>query len=221
MDYIERNYKILQDRMLEQMDYSLDLGNDCIDTELDAGALNFAVKPIVRAFYSYWVDNEAKKGTREQIRITLDIAKKILKSGNDSKEYFEKLINENFSDYLKNDQTDQQCKPTHENYEKLKQITRETLVTQVEETMLFFSVQEEVRDYAELSRAAFKTKENAYNALIRQLDLNESGIEIVEKDISILKILVGKEIIIKVLRKAFDLTKQYLIDQLDEIFDEN
>ena len=79
-------------------------------------------------------------------------------------------------------------------------------------------VDENIKDYSELSRATFKTKEKAYQALKRQLDYNEQGISIVESDSSILKVPVGKEIILTVLRKGFELTKKQLIEELDEIF---
>jgi len=117
-----------------------------------------------------------------------------------------------------NDQTDRQCKKPHKNYEKLKEITKKCFITQVEESILFLSVKDDVKDYNELSRAAYKTKENAYRALKRQLDFNEAGIEIVENDDSILKVPAGKNIILKVLRKGFELTKKKLLEELDEIF---
>ena len=79
-------------------------------------------------------------------------------------------------------------------------------------------MKEIITDYNELSRSAFKTKENAYKALKRQLDFNDQGIEIVEKDDSILKVPMGKNIILKVLRKGFELTKKQLIEELDTIF---
>jgi len=80
------------------------------------------------------------------------------------------------------------------------------------------NVKEDVNTYNELSRVAYKTKENAYQALKRQLDLNEDGISIVEQDDNILKVSIGKNIITSTLRKGFELTKQKLIDELDEIF---
>ena len=51
-DYIERNYRILQDKMIEEMDLALDFGKKLIDSELDAGIFNFLVKPIIKSFYS-------------------------------------------------------------------------------------------------------------------------------------------------------------------------
>ena len=64
--------------MIKQMDISLNFGKSLIDSELDSGVLNIIVKPIVKSFYKYWSDNDAKVGTLEQIRVTLDSAKKLL-----------------------------------------------------------------------------------------------------------------------------------------------
>ncbi len=218
MEYVIRNYKILEKRMIEQMKTSLNYGRDLIDSEIDAGTLNFVVKPIVKSFYKYWSDKDAKEGTLEQIRITLDSAKEFIKNGNGSKEQFNRIINRNFPIYLKNDQTYIQCKTTHPNYKKLEEVTKKCFITQVEETILFFNVKDDVKDYNELSRAAFKSKEKAYQALKRQLDYNDEGISIVEQDDSILKVPLGKNIILKVLRLGFEMTKEKLIEELDIIF---
>ncbi len=218
MNYLDRNYKILERRMIDQMQISLNYGKSLIDSELNVGTLNLIVKPIVISFYKYWSDKDAKVGTLEQIRITLDSAKELVVNGDLSKEKLDKIIVKNFPIYLKNDQTDKQCRQDHKNYLRLKEVTKKCFETQVEESLLFLKVEEDIKDYSELSRAAFKSKEKAYQALKRQLDFNEEGISIVEEDDSILKIPMGKNIILKVLRKGFELTKNQLIEELDHIF---
>ncbi|MFX0003893.1 MAG: hypothetical protein ACFE9C_10825 [Candidatus Hodarchaeota archaeon] len=218
MDYLERNYRIVKERMIEQMNTSLNYGKNLIDSEIEFGNLNFVIKPIVKSFYQYWSDKDAKVGTLEQIRVTLDSAKEFIRNGDGSKEQFNKIINRNFPTYLKNDQTYIQCKDTHRNYKKLEEVTKKCFITQVEETILFFNVKDDVKDYNELSRITFKSKEKAYQALKRQLDYNDEGISIVEQDDSILKVPVGKNIILKVLRMGFEMTKEKLIEELDMIF---
>ena len=52
MDYLERNYKILERRMIDQMQISLNYGKSLIDSELNLGALNIVIKPIVKSFYN-------------------------------------------------------------------------------------------------------------------------------------------------------------------------
>jgi len=218
MDYLERNYKILEQRMIYQMQISLNYGKSLIDSELDLGALNFVIKPIVKSFYKYWSDKDARIGTLEQIKVTLDSAKELVLNGDLSKEKFDRIIVKNFPIYLKNDQTDKQCRQDHKNYLRLKEVTKKCFETQVEESLLFLKVEEDIKDYSGLSRAAFKSKEKAYQALKRQLDFNDEGILIVEEDDSILKVPMGKNTILKVLRKGFELTKKQLIEDLDHIF---
>lgn len=218
MSHIERNYKIVEKKLISQTDLSLGYGRKLIDTELDAGAFNFVVKPIVKTFYKHWSDNNARVGTLKQIKIALDSAKELVQDGEISQKKFSDVINKNFPKYLENDQTDKQCKKTHKHYRKLKEITRKSFISQVEECILFLNIKDDVKNYDELSRAAFKTKENAYNALIRQLDYNEDGIAIVEQDDSILNVPTGKNIIVSVLRKGFEMTKEKLIEELDYIF---
>ncbi|MFX1590778.1 MAG: hypothetical protein ACFFC1_21805, partial [Promethearchaeota archaeon] len=116
MDILERNYKILEEKMKKQMEISLNYGRDLIDSELDSGVLNVVVKPIVKSFYQYWSDKDAQIGTLEQIKITLDSAKELITNGDDSKELFDRIIQKNFPIYLKNDQTDKQCRRDHKNY---------------------------------------------------------------------------------------------------------
>ncbi len=124
MEHFDRNYKIVEKRMIEQMETSLNYGRDLIDSEVDAGSLNFVIKPIVKSFYKYWSDKDAKVGTLEQIRVTLDSAKEFIKNGDGSKEQLNRIINRNFPIYLKNDQTYIQCKETHRNYKKLEDVTK-------------------------------------------------------------------------------------------------
>jgi hypothetical protein len=218
MSHIQRNYKIVEEKMISTTDLSLSYGRKLIDSELNAGALNFVIKPIVKSFYKHWSDNNARVGTIKQIKIALNTAKKLIENGEITKEKFDEEINKNFPSYLKNDQTDKQCKRNHKHYKKLKEITKNTFISQVEECVLFLNVKEDVKNYDELSRAAFKTKDKAYEALIRQLDFNDDGIAIVEQDDSILNVPTGKNIIVTVLRKGFELTKKKLIEELDFIF---
>jgi len=218
MSHILRNYKIVEEKMISTTDLSLDFGRELIDTELDAGAFNFVVKPIVKAFYKLWSDHNARVGTLKQIKIALDSAKMLVENGEITTEKFDEVINKTFPDYLENDQTDKQCNKNHKDYERLKELTKKSFIAQVEECVLFLNIKDDVKNYDELSRATFKTKEKAYEALIRQLDFNDDGIAIVEQDDSILNVLAGKEIIVSVLRKGFEMTKEKLIEELDFIF---
>ena len=217
-DYIERNYRLIENKMIEQMDEALLFGKKLIDSELNAGLFDFIVKPVLKTFYSFWSDHDAREGTLKQIKVTLDCGKILLKDG-ETRENFDKVIYENFKTYLLGDQTYRQCKNKHRNYNKLKEITKETFISQVQEVVMLLSVKEDVKTYEDLCRVGFKSKEKAYESLKRQLDYNEDAIIIIERDYTILKMPTGKSIIVKILRKGFEKTKIELINRLDLIFD--
>jgi hypothetical protein len=175
--------------MVQQMEQSLKLGRKLIDTELDTGILNFIVRPIVKAFYDYWAQHDARKGTLKQIDITLDAGRKLLLNGN-SEEGFNDIVEEYFP---------------HINY--------------LREVKTFLGVEEHVTDYSDLARDAFKSKELATKNLMKQLEFTERGISIIEEDPSILSLPAGKKIIVKSLRKGFEESKKDFLKAIDETYD--
>ena len=204
--------------MIQQMELSLKLGRKLIDTELDTGILNFIVRPIVKAFYDYWAQHDARKGTLKQIDITLNAGKQLLLNGN-SEESFNRIVEEFFPKFLKGDQVTYQCSKNHRNYEKLKENSRETFINYLREVKTFLSVEEYVNDYSDLARSAFKSKDIAIKNLEKQLEFTERGISIIEDDLSILSLPAGKKIIVKSLRKGFELSKKDFLKGIDETYD--
>ena len=200
------------------MEQSLKLGRKLIDTELDTGILNFVVRPIVKAFYDYWAQHDAKKGTLKQIDITLEAGKQLLLNGN-SEESFNRILEEFFPKYLKGDQVTYQCSKKHRNYEKLKENSRETFINYLKEVKTFLGFEDHVTDYADLARGAFKSKEIATKNLKKQLEFTERGISIIEEDPSILSLPAGKKIIVKSLRKGFEESKKDFLQGIDETYD--
>lgn len=204
--------------MIQQMEESLKLGRKLIDTELDAGVLNFIVRPVVKAFYDYWSQHDARKGTLKQINITLEAGKQLLLNGN-SEESFNRIIEEYFPRYLKGDQVTYQCSKNHRNYGLLKENARETFINYLKEVKTFLSVEEDINDYPDLTRSAFKSKEIAIKNLKKQLEFTERGISLIEDDPSLLSLIAGKKIIIKALRSGFEETKKDFFKSIDETYD--
>ncbi|TXT61403.1 MAG: hypothetical protein BAJALOKI2v1_30021 [Promethearchaeota archaeon] len=217
MRQIERNCKIVKEKMVEQMELALEFGRELVETELDAGLLNFIVKPVVKTFYDYWSENDAREGTMEQIEVTLECGKILLNNGA-AENSFDNVVEKYFPEYLAGDQASRQCKKSHKNYERLKELTKETFISQIKEVLLLLQVEKDVDTYEDLCRETFDSKQEAYNALVRQLNYTEKAIEIIEKDPSILKIPTGKKIIIKALRKGFEATKKELMENLEETY---
>ena len=204
--------------MIQQMEQSLKLGRKLIDTELDTGILNFIVRPIVKAFYDYWAQHDARKGTLKQIDITLEAGKQLLLNGN-SEESFNRIVDEFFPRFLKGDQVTYQCSKNHKNYEKLKENSRETFINYLREVKTFLGVEEHVNNYSDLARSAFESKEIATKNLKKQLEFTEKGISIIEDDPSILSLPAGKKIIIKSLRKGFEESKKDFLKGINETYD--
>jgi hypothetical protein len=144
--------------MIRQMNHSIALGRTLIDTELDTGLLNFIIKPIIKTFYDVWAQNDARDGTLRQIKVTLDSGKKLLLNGN-SDENFNKIIEENLPRYLEADQTSRQCSKGHKNYERITQVAKETFKNYLKEVVKLLGIDDDVEDYGDLCRAAFKSKE--------------------------------------------------------------
>lgn len=205
--------------MIQQMENSLELGKSLIDTELDMGILNFLIRPIVKAFYEYWAQNDARSGTLKQIKITLDSGKRLLLEGN-SDENFNKILEENFPKYFKADQTSLQCNKKHKNYKRLKQVAKETFINYLKELKILLSVNEDVNDYGDLCRVAFRNQEEAKKNLMKQIHYTDEGIKIIEEDPSILNIAVGRNLIVKALRKGFEQTKKDFTEALNDTYNQ-
>jgi len=218
LEYIDRNYNIIKERMIQQMENSLSLGRKLIDTELDAGILNFIVRPVVKAFYDYWAMHDARKGTLKQIDLTLEAGKQLLLNGN-SEESFNNVVEDYFPKYLKGDQVTYQCSKHHKNYNKLKENTKETFINYLKEIRAFLGVEEDVNDYGDLASFAFKSKELATKNLMKQLEFTDKSIRIIEEDPTILSLPAGKKIIIKALRKGFEETKREFLEAIDDNYE--
>ena len=55
---------------------------------------------------------------------------------------------------------------------------------------------------------------------MKQLEFTEKGIKIIEEDLSILRVPVGKKIIMKTLRRGFERTKAEFIKSLNETYNQ-
>jgi len=204
--------------MIQQMEQSLEFGRKLIDTELDAGILNFIIRPVVKAFYDYWAMHDARKGTLKQIDLTLEAGKQLLLNGN-SEEIFNNVVEDYFPKYLKGDQVTYQCSKHHKNYNKLKENTKETFINYLKEIRAFLGVEEDVNDYGDLATFAFKSKELATKNLMKQLEFTDKSIRIIEEDPTILSLPAGKKIIIKALRKGFEETKKEFLEAIDDNYE--
>ncbi len=200
------------------MEDSITLGRKLIETELDAGVLNFIIKPIIKTFYDLWARQDARSNTLKQIKISLDAGLDMLKDGA-SDENFNRIAEENFPKYLEADQTSIMANHEHKNYSRLKNLTKETFINYLKEIIKLLNVEDDVENYGDLCRVVFQLKELAEENLMKQLSFTEEAIKIIEEDPSILKVLVGKKTLVKVLRRGFEITKAEFIKGLNDTYD--
>jgi len=205
--------------MIQQMENSIKMGRNLIDEELDMGFLNFLVKPLIKVFYDNWAKNDVRDNTLKQINLTLDAGIKFLKNGA-SDENFDRIFNESLPKYIEADQTSLQCSKHHKNYNRIIEVAKETFLNYLKEVVKLLEVNDDVEDYGDLCRVAFKSKEVAEQNLKKQLNFTDRGIKIVEEDLSILRIPLGKKIIVKALRKGFSQTKKEFINGLNDTYDQ-
>ena len=205
--------------MIQQMENSIKMGRNLIDEELDMGFLNFLVKPLIKVFYDNWAKNDVRDNTLKQINLTLDAGIKFLKNGA-SDENFDRIFNESLPKYIEADQTSLQCSKHHKNYNRIIEVAKETFLNYLKEVVKLLEVNDDVEDYGDLCRVAFKSKEVAEQNLMKQLNFTDRGIKIVEEDLSILRIPLGKKIIVKALRKGFSQTKKEFINGLNDTYDQ-
>lgn len=203
--------------MVEQMEHSLKLGRKLIDTELDTGMLNFVVKPIIKAFYDYWSQHDARSGTLKQIQVTLNAGKEIVLKGG-SEDLFLEVLDKTFAEYLRGDQTHRQCSKRHKNYGRMKEVARDTYLNYLKQVVLLLQVEDEIDEYGDLCTHAFETKDKAKKILLNQLEFTNKAIKIVEEDPSILNIPLGKKVILKALRKGFEESKREFMVAIDETY---
>ena len=203
--------------MIQQMENSIVLGRKLIDTALDTGVLNLIIRPIVKIFYDNWAQKDARGNTLKQINLTLDAGIKLLKNGT-TDDNFNRIVKENLPKYIEADQTSLQCRKQHKNYVRIIEVAEETFINYLKEVVKLLAVKDDVDDYGDLCRVAFKSKEVAEVNLMKQLKYTERGIKVVEEDISLLKIPIAKRIIVKALRKGFEETKREFIKGLNDTY---
>jgi hypothetical protein len=203
--------------MIEQMQHSLELGRKLIDTELDTGLLNFIVKPVIKAFYDYWAQNDARSGTLTQINLTLEAGKQLVLNGSDESA-FKSVLDTAFPRYFKSDQITKQCNKHHKNFENLRKVSYNTFENYLNEVILMLKVREEVNNYGDLCRIAFSSKEDARRNLLKQLEFTNDSIKVVEQDPSILNLPVGKRILLTTLRKGYERTKKEFMESIEDTY---
>ena len=216
MEHVERNINLFKKQLIETIDNRIAFGKKLIKAELKSSPFDLLLKPIVDTFYEFY-SKDARKGIINQIEIIIKCGKLFLEN-EENQEVFNSEVENMFPTYLKGDQLSGMCKKSHENYPRLKTILKEVFISQIKESMILFKVKEEVDDYNSLIRVAFKTREEAYRTLIKQLNSYDECLRIMEKDLSILTFPAGRRRIFNVLKRGSEESNRDFIRNLDMIY---
>lgn len=217
---VERNYHLIEERMKIQADISLRFGEQLIDEEFKGGLSSIFIRPTVKLFYTFYAKKNLKEASVKQLYVVLNTAKDLLLSGKKPDEpEFQELIEQNAREYIKNDSTVLYCRRNHSNFRSLIQNVKEGFAFQVKNTWMLLGIDGEINGYTELCRKGYKTREDARQTLIQQMDFIGRGITIVESDQNILDVPVAKSLILRVLRNGYDQTREQFLRDVDVDFE--
>lgn len=218
-EILDRNISYVRDHLFRNMNESLDLGAELIEQEVKG--LSFLIKPVVKSFYDGLVRKDLEAGTRQSIEDMLLISKKIVqKRIKIDSEAFNQILNQSFPGYLVNDQTGRQCRRNHPNFNRLRKNLRDTFYAQVISIVkLIDNYDDDISNYYELCRSAFKTADECKAVLKLQTDAMRRGQEIIREDLSILNIPIARHLIFRILRKGFDQKVTEFNNVIDVIYE--
>jgi len=215
LELLERNLRLIRQRLISQIDVSLEKGNKFIDKELD-GLIYIAVKPVVKLFYNTIKKKDMTTGTVAQIDIVIAAAKE--KIFNPEKD-LEDIISENFERYVKHDQTDLSLRKNHKNYKWCRDNLKNTFRAQLKPVVKLLGVMKrDIDNYDDLSKEAYPSKKEMMEAMTEQLKYMNAGLEMVGKDKAILDLPVGREVLFNVLKQGYAETWKELIDGVGRLF---
>lgn len=202
-EHLERNYRIIYERLSSQIDVSLEKGNKYIDKEL-SGFFFAGIRPIVKLFYNSIKRKDMAAGSEKQIDVTLGAAKEAVTNTSKS---FEQVLTEYFPKYLEYDQTNLALKKGHPNYRRCVDNLKNTFRSQVEPLIKLLNCDDDdITSYAQLTACTFGDKDTCMNEMERQMQYMNKGIEILAEDLSILNLPVGRDVLFNVLKAGYNET---------------
>ncbi|MFX1236345.1 MAG: hypothetical protein ACFFAS_15695 [Promethearchaeota archaeon] len=215
MAFLDRNYELVKNQFVKTIDNRISFGNELIDEELSSGLLNAIAKPFVQAFYNSW-SKESRKECLEQVEIVLKCAKELI----NNELVLDDLVKNTswFDNYLKGDQFAKMSIKKHDNYPLLVAILNRAFLSQIKSSTILLQIQDDIKDYNGLIKAAFRTKEEALNTLGEQLNLYDECLELLKKDLSMLKFPSGKKRIVKVMQLGAQESRKEFLNELESIY---
>ncbi len=216
--HLDRNFNILHEQLVGEMNDSLEFGNQLIDEEMHG--ISSIGRPIVKAFYASLVRKDLEDGTLKNINGVMKISRQMVENGIDEdSDQFYKILNQKFPIYTKNDQTSRQCRHDHKNFPKLLENLKLTFEWQVRPTLRMLKTEDEdIHNYHELVLKSFSSADECKTILRKQLDYMQYGLKVIQEDMSILNIPTARDFIFRILTKGFARKTEEFMRDIDVIF---
>ncbi|HUY01517.1 MAG TPA: hypothetical protein VMV49_18280 [Candidatus Deferrimicrobium sp.] len=210
---MQEKAQIVKSELLHEMDLGLEYIQVCIGS-MYGGITGWFLNPIARLIYNIMARKDIREKAIAQIDIVLDCAIKY-----DGKN-LEVLLEDNFEDYLLNDQSFHRCKKSHKTYPIIEGIMKELFKSRIEPAHKLLSSNGTC--YEELTQSAYAEKQNALDNLQRELGFSYKVLSVVKENKKVMKLpSFTRDSIIKIMELGQKYAKERLTQRIDEIYEFN
>ncbi len=210
---LEEHANIIKEEMLHELDLGLEYIQFLI-SKMYGGIAGWFLNPIARLIYHLMARKDIREKCIAQIDIVLDCALKY-----DGKN-LEELIEENFEQYIFNDQSFHHCKKQHKVYPVIEGIMKDIFKSRIEPAhKMLYSKGD---SYDELTKSAFTQKEDALNNLQRELEFSYDVMGVIKEHKKVMKIpSFVRDKIITIMEQGQKYAEERLTSRIDEIYEFN
>ncbi len=201
--------------MFEILNQGLDALRDLIKKEFP-DFLHRVGMPII---YDFVVKGALKKNTRKQIDVVLKHALRY----DGTLTTLDTIVTETFQEYYKYDITNQHCDHNHPKFSEVEEIIKLCYRARISSVGQLLQYQG-AKDYDELIRNVFKTREQTRMALEEHYIITDKAIDLIEQYPELVrhdflnKVYWARNI--RIIRASYEYAQKYLLEKLDKLFPE-
>ncbi len=214
-DHVRANMKIIRAEMYQVLDQGLDALRDLIKKEFP----DFIHKVGMPLIYDFIIKGMLKKNTRKQIDVVLKHA--IRYDGNINT--LDALVEETFQDYFQYDITNQHCDHNHPKFPEVEEIIKLCYRARIS-SVWQLSQYQGAKDYDDLIRNVFKTRELTRSALEEHYIITDKAIDLIEQYPELVRHDFYNKVYwarnIRIIRASYEYAQKYLLEKLDKLFPE-
>ncbi|MHA1784431.1 MAG: hypothetical protein ACTSVE_04490 [Candidatus Helarchaeota archaeon] len=219
---IEHNIKIMKNAWVQEIIDGLEfieknMGEIVIESILKSVKLSKVADtmsaPMLKQIYNYFL-KDLRDETIKQLDVFIEASK--LYDGNN----LDELVEQYRKKYLKHDITAQNLKKKHKNYSEIIDYQIKTFKHRIIETSMMMKV-DGANTYEEIIKKTYPDYKTARKEMLKQISFTQKAINLIIKDMSILKIPeMLKRPVIDVLKMGYKHTLDYLLDTCKELYSE-